>query len=116
MCVSVCDETWLVYSLDSLRAFDRLMLQCTRICQNKEIEGDVSIGRFLYDTVSAVPKVCLCVCAHPPNPDLACCVQMDAVQFEKMFNNTLQDLLMVVYLANLTKSQVVLQDKLSKTL
>jgi hypothetical protein len=30
-----------------------------------------------------------------------------------MFNNTVQDLLMVVYLANLTRSQVVLQEKLN---
>ena len=33
-----------------------------------------------------------------------------------MFNNTLQDLLMVVYLANLTKTQVVLQEKLNQVL
>lgn len=42
--------------------------------------------------------------------------QVDPAKFEKMFNNTLQDLLMVVYLANLTKTQVVLQEKLNQVL
>lgn len=64
---------------------------------NGEVAGDPKIGRFLLDTVSAVPKV-------------------DPAKFEKMFNNTLQDLLMVVYLANLTKTQVVLQEKLNQVL
>jgi translation initiation factor 3 subunit F len=62
-----------------------------------EIKGDEKIGRFLLDTVSAVPKV-------------------DAAQFEKTFNNVLQDLLMVVYLANLTRYQVTLQEKLNDIL
>lgn len=65
--------------------------------QRGEIKGDRKIGRFLLDTISAVPKI-------------------DPVEFEKMFNNSLQDLLMVVYLANLTRSQVVLQQKLNTVL
>lgn len=58
-----------------------------------EVPGDARIGRFLLDTISAVPKI-------------------DAAQFEKMFNNVVQDLLMVVYLSNLTRTQVALQEKL----
>jgi len=62
-----------------------------------EKPGDVAIGRYLLDTVSAVPTV-------------------DAANFEQMFNSTLQDLLMVVYLANLTRTQVSLQEKLNSIL
>lgn len=62
-----------------------------------EKKGDPEIGRYLLDTVSAVPKV-------------------DASSFEKMFHNTLQDLLMVTYLANLTRTQVAIQEKLNNIL
>mmetsp|Transcript_3013 Transcript_3013/g.4408 ORF Transcript_3013/g.4408 Transcript_3013/m.4408 type:complete len:336 (-) Transcript_3013:56-1063(-) len=51
------------------------------------------IGRFLSDAVSSLPQV---------DPD----------QFHKLFNNSLQDLLMVVYLANLTRAQTALASKL----
>jgi len=62
-----------------------------------KVPGDKKIGRYLLDTISAVPKI-------------------DPAEFEKMFNNSLQDLLMVVYLANLTRTQVVLQEKLNSVL
>jgi translation initiation factor 3 subunit F len=62
-----------------------------------EKPGDPEIGRFLLDTVAAVPKV-------------------EASSFEKMFHNTLQDLLMVTYLANLTRTQVSFQEKLNQIL
>ena len=61
------------------------------------VEGDKKIGRYLLDTVSAIPK-------------------LDTEEFEKMFNNSLQDLLMVVYLANLTRTQVLLAEKLNAVL
>jgi len=51
----------------------------------------------LRDTIAAVPKV-------------------DPVKFEAMFNNAVQDLLMLVYLANITQSQVMLQDKMNDIL
>ncbi|KAI9145681.1 eukaryotic translation initiation factor 3, subunit F [Paraphysoderma sedebokerense] len=51
------------------------------------------IGRFLSDLVGMVPKV-------------------DGKQFEKKFNGHLQDLLMVVYLANLTRTQLDIADRL----
>lgn len=55
------------------------------------------IGHFLMDTISAVPKI-------------------DPAQFEKLFQNTLQDLLMVTYLANLTRTQIVTQTQLYNVL
>ena len=40
--------------------------------------------------------------------------RIEGAQFEAMLNSTMQDLLMVVYLANLTKTQVNLGEKLSQ--
>lgn len=45
------------------------------------------------DTVSVVPKI-------------------DSAAFEKMFNSHLQDLLMVVYLANMTRTQLAVAERL----
>ncbi|KAK9723011.1 hypothetical protein K7432_002261 [Basidiobolus ranarum] len=52
-----------------------------------------TIGRFLMDTVSVVPKI-------------------DASSFEKLFNSHLQDLLMVVYLTNMTRAQLSIANSL----
>ena len=37
---------------------------------------------------------------------------MPAVQFNQMFNSQVQDMLVVVYLANLTRTQLALAEKL----
>ncbi|CAO3652062.1 unnamed protein product [Cunninghamella blakesleeana] len=52
-----------------------------------------AIGRYIMDTVSVVPKI-------------------DPTVFEKTFNSHLQDLLMVVYLANMTRTQLSVAEKL----
>jgi len=57
-------------------------------------EPDSSVGRALIDLVQSVPK-------------------MDQDQFETMLNSNLRDLLMVVYLSQLTKTQLQLNEKLS---
>lgn len=56
-------------------------------------EGNNVIGRYLLDTMSFIPNI-------------------NAADFEKMFNKHLQDLLVVVYLANLTRSQLAIAEKL----
>jgi translation initiation factor 3 subunit F len=66
----------------------------TGVLEDK-IPSDGNIGRFLADTVSALPRV-------------------EPAQLEKMFNNSLQDLLMVVYLSNLTRTQLALAEKLQR--
>jgi translation initiation factor 3 subunit F len=38
--------------------------------------------------------------------------KLDVAAFEKMFNNSLQDLLMVTYLSNLTRAQLALAERL----
>ena len=55
--------------------------------------ASVSVGRYLLDTVAAVPKI-------------------DQAKFEQIFNANLQDLLMVVYLATLTRTQLALAERL----
>ncbi|KAI9344691.1 hypothetical protein BDR26DRAFT_857438 [Obelidium mucronatum] len=61
--------------------------------QAGEIPPNDTIGRYLLDTVSAVPLI-------------------EAGEFEKLFNNHLQDLLMVVYLSNLTRTQLAIAQRL----
>ncbi|CAG8621987.1 4020_t:CDS:2 [Acaulospora morrowiae] len=60
---------------------------------NGSVPADNNIGRFLMDTISVVPKI-------------------DKTEFEKMFNSHLQDLLMVVYLANMTRTQLAIAERL----
>jgi len=57
-------------------------------------EPDHKLGRLLAEAVSTIPRI-------------------DADAFEKMFNSSLQDLLMVVYLGSLTRTQLALAQKLS---
>ena len=61
--------------------------------QKGTITGDTTIGRQLLDAVASVPKV-------------------DRQQFEQMFNNNIQDLLMVVFLSNLTRTQLAIAERL----
>ncbi|CAO3667428.1 unnamed protein product [Rhizopus stolonifer] len=58
-----------------------------------EAQPNNAIGRYIMDTVSVVPKI-------------------DSAAFEKMFNSHLQDLLMVVYLANMTRTQLAVAERL----
>jgi len=73
------------------------MLEAVTRYVDKVLDGSIkpnnNIGRFLADTIASLPRV-------------------DSAQFDKMFNNSLQDLLMVVYLANLARTQLVLSEKL----
>merc|ERR1712066_607724 len=57
-------------------------------------EPDNSVGRALNDMVQSVPK-------------------MDPDQFEVMLNSNMRDLLMVVYLSQMTKTQLQLNERLS---
>ncbi|KAJ3103494.1 hypothetical protein HDU97_010077 [Phlyctochytrium planicorne] len=61
--------------------------------QAGRIPANNAIGRFLMDTISSVPRI-------------------NVAEFDKMFNNHLQDLLMVVYLSNLTRSQLAIAQRL----
>ena len=58
-----------------------------------EVEGDVTAGRFLAETLTMVPK-------------------MNSSEFEKLFGDNMRDLLMVAYLCKLTEAQLVLSERL----
>jgi len=62
----------------------------------KKVAPDNKVGRFLADTLSVVPKI-------------------NSVTFDKMFNTSLQDLLMVSYLGNITRTQLTLNSILNST-
>jgi len=54
---------------------------------------DLNAGRMLWEVITALPRV-------------------DTSVLEKTWNNTITDLLMIVYLANLTKAQILTTEKL----
>jgi len=57
-------------------------------------KGDPEIGRAISAALAAVPLV-------------------DGVAFEKMFASNMQDLLMIMYLSNMTRAQLGLADKIN---
>jgi len=77
-----------------LDAMLEALLSYVEAVLNGSQPADNSIGRKLWDLVQSVPK-------------------MDTVEFEKMLNSNLRDLLMVIYLSQLTKTQLQLNEKLS---
>ncbi|KAI8984473.1 maintenance of mitochondrial structure and function-domain-containing protein [Mycotypha africana] len=90
----------LISDMDHLElAINKLQEMLERITKyvDNVLEGNVepnnAIGRYIMDTVSVVPKI-------------------DSTAFEKMFNSHLQDLLMVVYLANMTRTQLSVAERL----
>lgn len=64
---------------------------------NGEVEPDDAIGRSIADTLSSVPRI---------RPEA----------FDKMYNDSLQDLLMVTYLSNITRTQLTISEKLNASL
>ncbi|KAF8916940.1 hypothetical protein BGZ52_000089 [Haplosporangium bisporale] len=95
-------STALLSDMDSLEQSIiqvQTMLERVSAYVNSVLAGTVpannTVGRYLMDTVSVVPKV-------------------DPVEFEKMFNSHLQDLLMVIYLANMARTQLAVAKRLEK--
>mmetsp|Transcript_16234 Transcript_16234/g.28351 ORF Transcript_16234/g.28351 Transcript_16234/m.28351 type:complete len:312 (-) Transcript_16234:155-1090(-) len=58
---------------------------------------DAEVGRQIADTLATVPRI------HPE-------------VFDKLFNDSLQDLLMVTYLSNITRTQLSIAEKLNASL
>jgi translation initiation factor 3 subunit F len=56
-------------------------------------EGDASVGRYLADTLAVVPH-------------------LEAGDFERLFNESMQDGLLLSYFAHLVRSQVALAERL----
>ncbi|KAL2914072.1 hypothetical protein HK105_206330 [Polyrhizophydium stewartii] len=89
--------------LDSLETSLRSvhdMLESVSEYVDKVIAGEIAepnatLGRHLLDTVSTIPRI---------EPD----------EFAKVFNSHMQDILMVLYLANLTRTQLAITERLHK--
>lgn len=58
-----------------------------------EIEGNVTTGRFLAETLTMVPR-------------------MNNADFERLFGDNMRDLLMVAYLCKITQTQLIVAEKL----
>ncbi|XP_058877645.1 eukaryotic translation initiation factor 3 subunit F-like [Acipenser ruthenus] len=69
------------------------VLSYTEDVLSGKVTPDNTVGRFLMDLVNKVPKI-------------------TAEDFESMLNSNINDLLMVTYLANLTRAQIALNEKL----
>lgn len=79
--------------LDMLKLSDVIIEYVDDVLANRK-PADNHVGRTLMDIVQSVPQM---------SPD----------EFQEMLNSNMKDLLMVVYLANLTKSQLALHEKIS---
>jgi len=79
----------------------RDLLAAVLIYVNEVVEGkripDPVMGRKIADTLTCVPRI---------RPEV----------FETLFHDKLQDLLMVTYLSNITKTQLTVAEKLTATL
>lgn len=62
-----------------------------------KIAPDAEVGRQIADTLATVPRI---------RPEV----------FDKLFNDSLQDLLMVTYLSNITRTQLTIAEKLNASL
>ncbi|XP_015272862.1 PREDICTED: eukaryotic translation initiation factor 3 subunit F [Gekko japonicus] len=69
------------------------VLQYAEDVLSGKVSADNTVGRFLMDLINQVPKI---------SPE----------DFETMLNSNINDLLMVTYLANLTQSQIALNEKI----
>ncbi|XP_077202161.1 eukaryotic translation initiation factor 3 subunit F [Paroedura picta] len=69
------------------------VLQYAEDVLSGKVTADNTVGRFLMDLINQVPKI---------SPE----------DFETMLNSNINDLLMVTYLANLTQSQIALNEKI----
>jgi translation initiation factor 3 subunit F len=61
------------------------------------LDADDAIGNQIADTLSSIPRI---------RPEV----------FDKMFSDSMQDLLMVSYLSNITKTQLTIAEKLNQAL
>lgn len=62
-----------------------------------KLDADDSIGNQIADTLSSIPRI---------RPEV----------FDKMFSDSMQDLLMVSYLSNITRTQLTVAEKLNQAL
>lgn len=90
-----------VAALESAVSTLQQLLESTSAHVDSVVAGSTApepfVGRLVAEAMAAVPRL---------NPEVC----------EKLFNDNLQDMLMVMYLANLTKTQIAIAEKLTQSL
>lgn len=94
----------LVSELDSLQSSVRKLVELIETVSEytkKVVDGtitpDNNVGRMLFAALAVLPK-------------------LDASSVERLIQNNVQDLLLLVYLSNLTKTQLQIAEKLTKSI
>ncbi len=75
------------------QAFLFCFLHASSAVQAGRRKGDLSIGRYIADTVAAVPYI-------------------SKEEFEQLYQDNTQDALLVMYLSSLVRAHVALADRL----
>ena len=84
-------------SMEKLYQLLETALQYVDAVVDGKVVPDPEVGRQIADTLSSVPRV---------RPEV----------FDRLFNDSLQDLLMVTYLSNITRTQLAIAEKLNASL
>ncbi|KAJ9086682.1 hypothetical protein DSO57_1001473 [Entomophthora muscae] len=87
------DSTNLIKSIRQIQSMLTRVLKYIESVLDGGAPSNPAIGRYLMDTLAMVPKI-------------------DAEIFDKTFNSHVQDLLMVIYLSNVTRAQLALADSI----
>jgi len=91
------DELALQVSMEKLHGLLEAALQYVDSVVEGTVTPDPEVGRQIADTLACVPRV---------RPEV----------FDRLFNDSLQDLLMVTYLSNITRTQLAIAEKLNASL
>jgi translation initiation factor 3 subunit F len=91
------DEQPLLVSMEKLYKFLETASDYVDSVVDGKTPPDAEVGRQVADTLATVPRV---------RPEV----------FDKLFNDSLQDLLMVTYLSNITRTQLTIAEKLNASL
>eukprot|EP00527_Entomoneis_sp_CCMP2396_P004303 CAMPEP_0198141206 /NCGR_PEP_ID=MMETSP1443-20131203/4231_1 /TAXON_ID=186043 /ORGANISM="Entomoneis sp., Strain CCMP2396" /LENGTH=314 /DNA_ID=CAMNT_0043803871 /DNA_START=45 /DNA_END=989 /DNA_ORIENTATION=- len=87
----------LLVSMKKLFALVESTLEYVDSVVDGKVTADPEVGRQLADTLASVPRI---------RPDV----------FDTLFHDSLQDLLMVTYLSNITRTQIAFAEKLNSSL
>lgn len=84
----------MLVALSSRIAPSCYLLDVVSRVQDGKTAGDAEVGRAISAALASVPVI-------------------EQATFDKMFNTNVQDLIMLMYLSNLTRTQLALADRIS---
>jgi translation initiation factor 3 subunit F len=91
------EQEALLVSMEKLYSFLESVSDYVDSVVDGKTPPDAEVGRKVADTLATVPRI---------RPEV----------FDKLFNDSLQDLLMVTYLSNITRTQLSIAEKLNASL